>query len=135
MVAAAEFTGICPRCGGDLSSQVVKPERFACIYCGWRCYGSSGRRSPGEGRVLRLRYLGASPPLTRFPPLAALMAPGDGTEAQSRMGLRIACPLCRGAGVLSVMNRRGQSFERWRCGVGHRVRLHLAEREEIIGWS
>ena len=31
MVAAAEFTGICPRCGGDRSSQVVKPERFACL--------------------------------------------------------------------------------------------------------
>ena len=135
MVAVGEFTGICPRCGGDRSSQVVKPERFACIFCGWRCYGSSGRRRPGEGRVLRLRYLGTSPILTRFPPLAALIVPGDGTVVQPCMGLRIACPLCREAGVLSLMDRCGQSFERWRCGLGHRVKLHLVEREEVVGWS
>ena len=135
MVAAAEFTGICPRCGGDRSSQVVNPERFACIYCGWRCYGPSRKRRGSEGRVLRLRYLGSSMTLMRFPPLAALIVPGVGTVAQYRIGLRIACPLCREAGVLSVMESCSLTLRRWRCSVGHQVRLHLTEREEVVGWS
>lgn len=135
MVAEFEFGGVCPKCGGDRSIQVVRREGFACLYCGWRFYGGEEARPLGEGRMLRLRYLGASPRLTRLPPLAALMAPGTGTVAQSRLGLRIACPFCREDGALSVMDKRGPSLELWRCGVGHTLRLHRAGREEIVGWS
>ena len=135
MVAVAEFTGTCLRCGGDRSSPVLWPERFACVYCGWRCYGDVRKLGSGEGRVLRLRYLGASPTLKSFPPLAALMVPGVGTVAQSRLGLRIACPLCRESGGLSVMYRYRRTLERWRCRDGHELRLHRMGREEFVGWS
>ena len=135
MVAVAEFTGICARCGGDQSSHVMRPERFACIYCGWREYGSNGLNTSGEGQILRLRYLGTSPTLMRLPPLVALMIPGVGTVAQPRLGLRIACPLCREGEALTTMTRCGRSLERWQCAVGHQVRLHRVGREEIVGWS
>ena len=135
MVAAAEFIGGCPRCGGGFSSQVVRPERFACVYCGWRRYGNLEKRQAGEGRALRLRYLGTSPTLSRFPALAALIVRGVGTVAQSLMVLRIACPMCREGGALTVMDRCGQSFERWSCALGHEVRLHRVERAEVVGWS
>ncbi len=58
MVVAAEFTSRCSRCGGYISTRVLRPERFACVYCGWRDYGKDAEVSQGEGRVLRLRYLG-----------------------------------------------------------------------------
>lgn len=135
MVVAAESTGMCPRCGGDISTQVLRAERFACVYCGWRDYGEDAGVSWGEGRVLRLRYLGTNPQLVRFPPLAALMVPDDGTVVQPRLELRIACPHCRALDVLSVMDRCGWSLERWRCGGGHELRLHLVGREEVVGWS
>ena len=134
MVVAAEFTSRCSRCGGYISTQVLRPERFACVYCGWRDYGKDAEVSWGEGRVLRLRYLGENPRLMRFPPLAALMAPGVGMGAELSPELRIACPHCRDLDVLSVMDRCGGSLERWRCGVGHELRLHLVGWE-VIGWS
>ena len=134
MVAAAEFNGRCPRCGGDISTQVLRPERFACVYCGWRDYGKVAEVSGGEGRLLWLRYLGTSPRPMRFPPLAALMAPGVGTGAELSPELRIACPHCRDLDVLSVMDRCGGLPERWRCDIGHELRLHLVGWE-VVGWS
>ena len=135
MVAEYQFEGACPRCGGDISAQVVRPEWFACIYCGWRHYADMPLRSRKEGRFLRLHYVGASPRLAHLPPLAALMVGGVGGEPESCIGLRIACPMCRQYGALSVMKGRGRSLDRWRCGVGHEVRLHRVDGEEIVGWS
>ena len=135
MVAVSPFERTCSRCGGDVSSQVLRPERFACVYCGWRDYADSPLRSNKEGRVLRLQYVGASPRLTQLPPLAALMVNGVGGVVESRLGLRIACPMCRQDGVLRVMEKCGRSLERWRCPVGHALRLHRVGQEEIVGWS
>ncbi len=135
MVAEFRFEGACSRCGGDISAQVVGPEQFACIYCGWRHYADIPLRSVKEGRVLRLPYVGTSPRLAYLPPLAVVMVDGVGGEPESCIGLRIACPMCRQDGALSVMKGRDRSSERWRCGVGHVVRLHRIDREEIVGWS
>ncbi len=135
MVAIANHVGSCPKCGGGLSLEVEQPERFACVYCGWREYGNFSLQTSGEGSVLRLRYLGASSRLMRFPPLLVVMGAGAGRAARSRLELRIACPLCRVEGVLRVMKRWREAPERWRCDVGHEVRLHRVGREEIVGWS
>ncbi len=135
MVAATEPASVCRRCGSDVSAQVLRPERFACIYCAWRDYGMWDKESWGEGRVLRLHYLGASPILMRLPPLTALMVPGGDTAAQSSLGLRIACPLCREMGVHRIMYERDRFQVRWRCRVRHELRLHRVGKEEVVGWS
>ena len=135
MVAASQFEGVCSRCGGDISAQVIRPERFACLICGWRHYADTPLRSTEEGRVLHLRYVGTSPWLAQLPPLAAVMVDGLGGIPELCLGLRIACPMCRRDGVLSVMKGRDRLLQRWRCRVGHEVRLHRVEHEEIVGWS
>ena len=135
MVAASHFEGVCSRCGGDISAQVVRPERFACIYCGWRHYADMPLHSQKEGRVLRLHYVGTSPGFAQLLPLAAVMVDDVESIPEFCLGLRIACPMCRRDGVLSVMQERDRLLERWRCGVGHEVRLHRVNHEEIVGWS
>ena len=135
MVAVSKFDITCSRCGGDISSQVIRPERFACIYCGWRHYADMPLRSRKEGRVLRLHYVGKSPVFAQLPPLAAMMVDGGGGIAEHCLGLRIACPICRRDGVLSVMKGRDRSLVRWRCRVGHEIRLHRVAGEEVLGWS
>lgn len=131
----------CKRCGGDLNLNGDYP---SCLQCGAEDYARPLRkpRVPAEqldGRVYRLRYLGASA-ACRDRIVSVTLGRWTAVDADGGSAMRARCPFagCTDRQPMAWQSEgrtnSGIHFGRHECSMGHRVKV-LSDKDGLLGWE